>query len=61
VTSLERSNCKPEFPWDLVVAKNMIPTRQAITEFELALQAAANKFGGRNDGWGCFAQDASPH
>ena len=61
VTSLARGNCDPELPWDVVVTKNMVPTHQSITAFEATLQIAAKEFGGRNGGWGCFAQDATPH
>jgi hypothetical protein len=54
--SHEMSNCVPELPWDVRVVKHMVPTHQAIEEFEAELEHEATAFGGRNDGWGCFAQ-----
>jgi hypothetical protein len=54
--SCEETHCVPELPWDVVIAKNMVPSHAGITEFENELQQIADKFGGRNDGWGCFAQ-----
>jgi len=44
-------------PWDVVVVKHMVPDHRAIGEFEAELQACAGVLGGRNDGWGCFAQE----
>lgn len=54
-TSVEFSEVKPDFPWDVVVVKHMIPSHEEIGSFEDLLQNAANAFGGRNDGWGCFS------
>ena len=54
--SVEKSNCEPELPWDVTVTKYMLPTHAGITEFEETLEAVAARFGGRNDGWGCFRQ-----
>lgn len=48
--SYEQSHCVTELPWDVVVAKNMVPSYAGITEFENDLQQIADKFGGRNDG-----------
>lgn len=45
-----------DLPWDALIVKHMVPTHDAIGEFEDFLQAAADEFGGRNDGWGCFSQ-----
>lgn len=54
--SVEETKAKPEAPWDVLVVKNMIPSHAGITGFEALLQNVASGFGGRNDGWGCFAQ-----
>ena len=57
--TIENSGCVTELPWDVVVVKNMVPTHEAITAFEESLQDFAQRFGGRNDGWGCFNQKDS--
>jgi hypothetical protein len=49
------SECVPALPWDVVVVKNMVPGHTDITSFEEELGRKAADFGGRNDGWGCFA------
>ncbi|MDR7296479.1 hypothetical protein J2X16_001818 [Pelomonas aquatica] len=54
--SAEKSGTVEDFPWDVVVVKNMVPTHGAITAFEAELQSVATPLGGRNDGWGCFEQ-----
>jgi len=38
------------------ITKHMLPSHEAITAFENELEGLAGGFGGRNDGWGCFAQ-----
>jgi hypothetical protein len=43
------------FSHQVEVTNNIVATNQAITEFENYLSSIAMKFGGRNDGWGCFA------
>lgn len=53
--SVEFAETVRELPWDVVVVKNMSPSHQAITDFEITLQQAADTVGGRNDGWGCIA------
>ena len=58
-TSTKESNVAPGLPWDVTVVKHMLPVCDAITEFELFLQAKATLLGGRNDGWGCFEQKPS--
>ena len=55
-TSVEKSGCVPEAPWDVTVTKHMTPTHEDITEFEEVLDDMSNPFGGRNDGWGCISQ-----
>jgi len=54
--SVELTNSKPELPWDVVVVKYMLPSHEGITQFELELEIMASRFGGSNDGWGCFCQ-----
>lgn len=56
-TSVRQSNAAPGLPWDVTVVKQMLPICEAITEFELLLQAKATPLGGRNDGWGCLQQE----
>jgi hypothetical protein len=58
-TAVDRTNTEPSLPWDVKVVKHMLPVCEAITEFELLLQARASPLGGRNDGWGCFNQKPS--
>jgi hypothetical protein len=40
--------------WDTIVKRNMIPTHEGITTFELSLAAHAELVGGEADGWGCM-------
>jgi hypothetical protein len=58
IASIKRTGVVANLPWDVVVRKVMIPTHQAITNFEQELQMAAARLGGRNDGWGCFESKA---
>jgi hypothetical protein len=37
------------------VSVELTPNHAAISEFEAKLDRLASPFGGRNDGWGCFA------
>ncbi len=53
---MAHSQCVPELPWDVVVTRHMVPAHAAITRFEDDLARLASRYGGRNDGWGCFAQ-----
>lgn len=53
--SVERSASNKDMPWDVTVARNMMPTNDAITAFEEFVGCAAGQFGGRVDGWGCFS------
>jgi hypothetical protein len=57
--SVEKSDSGAEHPWDVTVVRHMVPICEAITEFELLLQAKGSALGGRNDGWGCFEQGPS--
>jgi hypothetical protein len=43
-------------PWDVLVVANMEASHEKISEFEDLLQSVADRFGGRNDGWGCVTQ-----
>ena len=40
---------------DVTVSREMTPTHDAISDFEMMLERIASPLGGRNDGWGCFA------
>lgn len=53
--SVKKSDVAEGFPWDVNVRKNMVPQKEAITEFEELLADIAIQYGGRNDGWGCFS------
>jgi hypothetical protein len=46
-----------ELPWQVQAHPVMIPTHENISGYENQLGEDAAVFGGRNDGWGCFAQD----
>ena len=54
--SVEFSQADEGFPCGVVVVNNMTPSHEAITAFESELQDVANPLGGKNDGWGCFAE-----
>lgn len=53
--SVEHSESRPDFPWDVLVVQYMAPSHEAITAFEDLLQSVADRWGGHNDGWGCFS------
>jgi Regulator of ribonuclease activity B len=44
------------FPWQVQAHPMMLPTHGNVSGYEQQLDQDAAKFGGRNDGWGCFAQ-----
>ena len=54
--SVERSGTAQDFPWDVIVVKNMVPSYEGIGAFEVSLQQAAETLGGHNDGWGMFSE-----
>jgi len=54
---IEETHCKEDLPWDVRLVKRMLPTYEGIRAFENELEEAAVNLGGRNDGWGCFAQN----
>jgi Regulator of ribonuclease activity B len=45
-----------KFPWQVQAHPMMLPTHGNVSNYEKQLGDDASKFGGRNDGWGCFAQ-----
>lgn len=47
----------PDRPWQVYGHRVLMPTHEAITAVENALAYDAEPLGGRNDGWGCLAQD----
>jgi nicotinamidase-related amidase len=46
-----------ELPWQVQAHPVMEPTHENISGYEAELARDATPLGGRNDGWGCFAQD----
>jgi hypothetical protein len=63
IVSFERTDCAEGLPWDVKVTRKMVPTHQAITDFEKMLAHVASGLGGRNDGWGTLSEpsgDPSP-
>jgi nicotinamidase-related amidase len=46
-----------ELPWQVQAHPVMTPTHENISGYEEQLAQDAEPLGGRNDGWGCFAQD----
>ena len=57
--SVEFTRTDPDFPWDVGVVEHMVPSHDAITDFENLLQSVADGWGGHNDGWGCFSEPPS--
>lgn len=57
--SVEAAEADQDFPWDVVVVQHMVPSHEGISSFENLLQSAADRWGGRNDGWGCFSEPSS--
>jgi len=53
--SAELAGTVEDFPWDVIVVKQMVPSHEAIGAVEDRLQRLADTFGGRNDGWGCLS------
>ena len=46
---------KPDSSWDVTVVRRMPASHEGITDLENLLQSVADRWGGRNDGWGCFS------
>jgi regulator of RNase E activity RraB len=51
---LDEIEDRPGEPIDIIVTVDMAPEHQAITDLERRLAEAAERWGGRADGWGCF-------
>jgi hypothetical protein len=45
-----------ELPWQVEAHPVMVPSHANISGYEAELAEAAARLGGRNDGWGCYAQ-----
>jgi|SRR5579864_7726716 len=52
----DNTETEEDFPWDVIVVKHMVPTYEGITDFENELQSVADRWEGRNDGWGFFSE-----
>ena len=46
-----------ELPWQVEAHPVMVPSHENISGYEVELAQDAKQFGGRNDGWGCYAQE----
>jgi hypothetical protein len=57
--SVEAAGTDQGFPWDVVVVQHMVPSYDGISSFESLLQSVADRWGGHNDGWGCFSEPSS--
>jgi hypothetical protein len=57
--SVEAAETDRDFPWDVVVVKHMAPLYDDVSGFESLLQSVADRWGGHNDGWGCFSERSS--
>jgi hypothetical protein len=54
--SVEEIDTEKDYSWDAVVVKHMVPTYERITDFENELQTVADRWDGRNAGWGFFPE-----
>lgn len=54
--SVKKAGTDQNLPWDVIVVQHMVPSHEGITYFESLLQSVANRWGGQNDGWGCFSE-----
>jgi len=57
--SVEAAETDQDFPWDVTVIKHMAPSYDGVSGFESLLQSVADRWGGHNDGWGCFSEPSS--
>jgi hypothetical protein len=48
------SNEGDDYPFEIVVFVELIPTHQSITEYQELLEQYASPLNGLNDGWGCI-------
>ena len=53
--SVENAGTDQNLRWDVIVIQHMVPSHEGITKFEGLLQSIADRWGGQNDGWGCFS------
>jgi Regulator of ribonuclease activity B len=53
--SVKKTGTEQNRLWDVIVVHHMIPSHEGITSFESLLQSVADRWGGQNDGWGCFS------
>jgi len=53
--SAKNAGTDPTLPWDVIVVRHMVPSHEGIRNFEGLLQSVADRWGGQNDGWGCFS------
>lgn len=56
---VEATETDVDYPWDVIVVQNMVPSYDGINSFESLLESVADEFGGHNDGWGCFSEPPS--
>ncbi len=56
--SLSEYEEREDLPWQVHAHPIMVPTHGNIASYEKQLEIDSSKFGGRNDGWGCFQQDS---
>jgi hypothetical protein len=54
--SVEAAETDQDFPWDVVVVNHMAPSYDGVSAFESLLKSVADRWGGHNDGWGCFSE-----
>lgn len=54
--SLKNAGTDQNLPWDVIVVRHMVPSHEGISNFESLLQSVADRWGGQNDGWGCFSE-----
>jgi hypothetical protein len=54
--SVDFAETVENYPWDVVVTKEMQPSHAEIGNFEILLQSVADPLDGRNDGWGCLSE-----
>jgi hypothetical protein len=50
----QESGVRKERPWDVTVARVMVPDHEAIISMEEWIAGYAGPLDGHNDGWGCF-------
>lgn len=53
--SVKNASADQSHSWDVIVVRHMVPCHEEINNFENLLQSVAERWGGQNDGWGCFS------